>query len=155
MLAPVRPMMQAAGLQCLKLRIAVAYPNSQNCAFPGMEFSRKTRSPKDGCPVRFGRFAFRCLPVLLLFRFTAFPFYRFAALASRSFCSVSCSRFRRFGRHCFGNSAFRLACHRAPRSRRSMLSNNLICEPLQQIADQLEPWLKNQKGAPQPDTTRG
>jgi len=28
----------------------------------------------------------------------------------------------------------------------SMLSNELICEPLQQIADHLEPWLKNQKG---------
>lgn len=28
----------------------------------------------------------------------------------------------------------------------SMLSNDLICEPLQQIADHLEPWLKSQKG---------
>ena len=37
MLAEVRPRMQAAGLQCLKLQIAVA--------FPGTELSRKTRSP--------------------------------------------------------------------------------------------------------------
>lgn len=36
----------------------------------------------------------------------------------------------------------------------SMLSNNLICEPLQQIADQLEPWLKNQKGLTAAEQTR-
>ena len=47
-LAPVRPMMQAAGLQCLKLQIAVAFPDPQTCAFPGTELSRKTRSPKSG-----------------------------------------------------------------------------------------------------------
>ena len=45
-LAPVRPRMQAAGLQCLKLQIAVAFPDPQARAFPGTELSRKTRSPK-------------------------------------------------------------------------------------------------------------
>eukprot|EP00929_Paragymnodinium_shiwhaense_P013184 TRINITY_DN121041_c0_g1_i1.p1 TRINITY_DN121041_c0_g1~~TRINITY_DN121041_c0_g1_i1.p1 ORF type:complete len:281 (-),score=107.65 TRINITY_DN121041_c0_g1_i1:107-949(-) len=29
---------------------------------------------------------------------------------------------------------------------KSMLSNDIICQPLQQIADNLEPWLKSQKG---------
>ena len=38
-LAPVRPRMQAAGLQCLMLQI-VASPNPQTRAFPGTEFSR-------------------------------------------------------------------------------------------------------------------
>ena len=47
MLAPVRPRMQAAGLQCLKLEIAVAFPDPQTHAFPGMQVSRKTRSPKS------------------------------------------------------------------------------------------------------------
>ena len=47
-LAPVRPSMQAAGLQCLKLQLAVAYPDTQTCAFPGTEFSRKIRSPNSG-----------------------------------------------------------------------------------------------------------
>merc|ERR1712087_949818 len=36
----------------------------------------------------------------------------------------------------------------------SMLSNDLICEPLQQIADTLEPWLKNQKGLSAADRKR-
>lgn len=36
----------------------------------------------------------------------------------------------------------------------SMLSNDLICEPLQQIADQLEPWLKTQKGLAAAERTR-
>ena len=45
-LAPVRPRMQAAGLQFQKLQIAVAFPNPQNRVFPGTEFSGKTRSPK-------------------------------------------------------------------------------------------------------------
>ena len=45
-LAPVRPRMQAAGLQCLKLQIAVASPDPQTRAFPGTELYRKTRSPK-------------------------------------------------------------------------------------------------------------
>jgi len=36
----------------------------------------------------------------------------------------------------------------------SMLSNDLICEPLQQIADQLEPWLKSQKNLPAADKSR-
>lgn len=36
----------------------------------------------------------------------------------------------------------------------SMLSNDLICEPLQQIADSLEPWLKNQKGLSAAEQTR-
>ena len=46
MLAPVGPRMQAAGLQCLKLQIAVAFPDPQTRAFPGAQFSRKTRSAK-------------------------------------------------------------------------------------------------------------
>ena len=45
-LAPVRPRMQAAGLQCLKLQIAVASPDPQTRAFPGTELSQKIRSPK-------------------------------------------------------------------------------------------------------------
>jgi len=36
----------------------------------------------------------------------------------------------------------------------SMLSNELICEPLQQIADKLEPWIKGQKGLAQSDKAR-
>lgn len=36
----------------------------------------------------------------------------------------------------------------------SMLSNDLICEPLQQIADHLEPWLKSQRGLPAADHNR-
>jgi len=36
----------------------------------------------------------------------------------------------------------------------SMLSNDLICEPLEQIADQLEPWLKSQKGLAAADRSR-
>merc|ERR1740130_2279358 len=35
-----------------------------------------------------------------------------------------------------------------------MLSNDLICEPLQQIVDKLEPWLKNQKGLAADERTR-
>ena len=46
-LVPVRPRMQDAGLQCLELRTAVAFPPRQNRAFPGAELSRKTRSPKS------------------------------------------------------------------------------------------------------------
>ena len=45
-LVAVRPRMQAAGLQCLKLRIAVAFPDPQNHAFSGTQVSRKTRSPR-------------------------------------------------------------------------------------------------------------
>ena len=41
-LASVGPRMQAAVLQCLKLRIAVAFPDLQTRAFPGTELSRKT-----------------------------------------------------------------------------------------------------------------
>ena len=44
--ASVRPRMQAEGLQCLKLQIAVASPDPQTRAFPGTELSRKTQSPK-------------------------------------------------------------------------------------------------------------
>mmetsp|Transcript_36972 Transcript_36972/g.104301 ORF Transcript_36972/g.104301 Transcript_36972/m.104301 type:complete len:322 (+) Transcript_36972:94-1059(+) len=36
----------------------------------------------------------------------------------------------------------------------SMLSNDLICEPLQQIADKFEPWLRSQKGLPAPERER-
>mmetsp|Transcript_107892 Transcript_107892/g.310887 ORF Transcript_107892/g.310887 Transcript_107892/m.310887 type:complete len:330 (+) Transcript_107892:71-1060(+) len=36
----------------------------------------------------------------------------------------------------------------------SMLSNDLICEPLQQISEKLEPWLKSQKGLSQSDRNR-
>eukprot|EP00927_Polykrikos_kofoidii_P072048 TRINITY_DN68218_c0_g1_i1.p1 TRINITY_DN68218_c0_g1~~TRINITY_DN68218_c0_g1_i1.p1 ORF type:complete len:322 (-),score=84.01 TRINITY_DN68218_c0_g1_i1:123-1088(-) len=36
----------------------------------------------------------------------------------------------------------------------SMLSNDLICQPLQQIADLLEPWLWNQKSLSAADKTR-
>jgi len=36
----------------------------------------------------------------------------------------------------------------------SMLSNDLICEPLQQIVEKLEPYLKSQKNLPQADRTR-
>ena len=46
-LAPVGPRMQAAGLQCLKLQIAVAFPNPQTSAFPDTEVSRKTWSPNS------------------------------------------------------------------------------------------------------------
>ena len=54
MLAPVRPRMQAAGLQCLKLQslklqIVVASPDSQTRAVPGTELPQKTRSPKFDC----------------------------------------------------------------------------------------------------------
>ena len=45
--APVRPRMQAAGLQCLKLQIAVAFPDPQTRAFRGTQVSRKTRSPNN------------------------------------------------------------------------------------------------------------
>ena len=44
-LAPVRPRLQAAGLQCLKLQVAVAFPDPQARAFPGTELSWKIRSP--------------------------------------------------------------------------------------------------------------
>ena len=47
MLAPVRPRMQAAGLQCLKLHIAVASPDPQTRASPVTQVSRKSRSPKN------------------------------------------------------------------------------------------------------------
>lgn len=36
----------------------------------------------------------------------------------------------------------------------SMLSNDLICEPLQQLADKLEPWLKNHKSLSSSDRER-
>merc|ERR1711957_584531 len=36
----------------------------------------------------------------------------------------------------------------------SMLSIELLCEPLQQIADKLEPWLKSQRGLAQSEKTR-
>lgn len=36
----------------------------------------------------------------------------------------------------------------------SMLSNDLICEPLKDIADKLEPWLKSQKGLPPAERKR-
>ena len=49
-LAPVRPGLQAAGLQCLKLQIGVASPETQTRAFPGTELSRKIRSPKECLP---------------------------------------------------------------------------------------------------------
>ena len=46
-LAPGRPRLQAAGWQCLKLQIAVAFPNPQTRVFPGTEFfPEKARSPK-------------------------------------------------------------------------------------------------------------
>ena len=45
MLVPVRPAVQSAGLQGLKLPIAVATPDPQTSAFPGMEVSRKIQSP--------------------------------------------------------------------------------------------------------------
>ena len=44
-LVPVRPRMQAAGLQCAKLQIAAAFPDPQTRAFPGTEFSWRTWSP--------------------------------------------------------------------------------------------------------------
>ena len=44
-LAPVRLRMLAAGLQCLKLQIAVASPDPQTRAFPVTKLSWKTRSP--------------------------------------------------------------------------------------------------------------
>ena len=44
-LAPVRPRMQAAGLQCLKLQISLASPEPRPRAFPGTKLSRKIRSP--------------------------------------------------------------------------------------------------------------
>ena len=46
-LTPVRPRMQAAGLQCLKLQIAVASPDPQTRAFPGTQVSQKIRSPDE------------------------------------------------------------------------------------------------------------
>ena len=46
MLAPVRPRKQAAGLQCLKLQIAVASPDPQTRVFPSTQLSWKIRSPK-------------------------------------------------------------------------------------------------------------
>ena len=46
--APVRPRMQAAGLECLNLQIAAAFPDPQTRAFPGTEFTQKTRSRKYG-----------------------------------------------------------------------------------------------------------
>merc|ERR1712039_528512 len=36
----------------------------------------------------------------------------------------------------------------------SMLSNDLICEPLEQITNALEPWLKNQKNLAASERTR-
>lgn len=36
----------------------------------------------------------------------------------------------------------------------SMLSSDLVCEPLQQIADHLEPWLKQQKNLPAAERAR-
>ena len=45
-LAPVRPRMRAAGLQCLRLQIAVASPDPHTRTFPGTQVSRKTWSPK-------------------------------------------------------------------------------------------------------------
>jgi len=36
----------------------------------------------------------------------------------------------------------------------SMLSNDLICEPMQQMADALEPWIKAQKNLPEADMAR-
>lgn len=36
----------------------------------------------------------------------------------------------------------------------SMLSNDLICEPLKQIAEHMEPWLKSQKGLPASERSR-
>merc|ERR1719499_728085 len=35
-----------------------------------------------------------------------------------------------------------------------MLSNDLICEPLEQISEKLEPWLKSQKGLAQAERNR-
>ena len=55
MLAPVGPRMQAAGSQCLKLQIAVAFPDPQTRAFPGRLVSRKDpasqnfRRPRRDC----------------------------------------------------------------------------------------------------------
>ena len=54
--ATVRPRMQAAGLQCLKLQIADASPDPQTRAFPGTQFSRRARSPNGRS--RFDRFDF-------------------------------------------------------------------------------------------------
>ena len=51
-LAPVRPRMQASGLQCLKLQIAVAFPDPQTRAFPATELSRKIRSPNWWVPTK-------------------------------------------------------------------------------------------------------
>ena len=39
--------MQTARLQCLKLQVAVAFPDPQTRTFPGTQVSRKTRSPKS------------------------------------------------------------------------------------------------------------
>ena len=39
--------MQAAGLQCLKLQIAVALSDPQTRASPSTQVSRKVRSPSD------------------------------------------------------------------------------------------------------------
>ena len=47
--APVRPRMQVAGLQCIKLQTAVASPDPQTRAFPGMQISWKTRSHNHRC----------------------------------------------------------------------------------------------------------
>ena len=48
-MAPVRPMILTAGLQCLKLQIqiAVASPDPQTRAFPGTELSRNLQSSKS------------------------------------------------------------------------------------------------------------
>ena len=53
-LAPGRPRMRAAGLQCLKLLLAVASPDPQTRAFPGTQVSRKIWSPKSRRPRIFG-----------------------------------------------------------------------------------------------------
>ena len=52
MLAPVRPRLQAAGLQCLKLQIALAFPNPHNRSFPGTHGSFLIRRQR-GHPVLF------------------------------------------------------------------------------------------------------
>ena len=65
-LAPVRLRMRAAGLQCLRLQIAVAFPDPQTLAFPGTELSRKTRSPK----LREGVETSRCVPRPLVLRWS-------------------------------------------------------------------------------------
>ena len=47
-LAPVRPRMQASGLQCLKLQIAVAFPDPQPRTFPGTGFPGRSGHPNFG-----------------------------------------------------------------------------------------------------------